>query len=136
MTTLNEAKEALLDLFNTGWASRTVFSFDNESFTPPTNDYWARVSVRHQAARQETLGRVGNRKFLRQGAVFVQLFAPLDAGTETIDGHVEAAIEIFEGVSISGTTIRIYDAIARELGRDENWFMVVVEANFEYDETK
>lgn len=136
MTTFNEAKEALLNLFAVGWASRTPFALDNEEYTGPPGTQWARIAIRHQAAKQETLGKIGNRKFLRQGAVFVQLFAPINIGTAVQDTHVEAALAIFEGVSIAGTTVRLYNAIPREGGRDDEWFMVVVEANFEYDETK
>jgi len=136
MTTLSEAREAIYETFNTAWADQTDLTFDNEGFSPSEEDPWVRLAVRHTASKQETLGAPGDRKFARFGAAFVQVFTPVDGGTAPSDTLIEDARAVFEGNRINGTTIRFNDVIVREEGRDESWCQTVVEAQFEYDETK
>ncbi len=135
-STLNEAREAIYETFNTAWAAQTDLTFDSEKFTPPEDASWVRLSVRHNASTQETLGAVGNRKFLRSASCFIQIFTAIDEGVATADGLVETARAVFEGTSISGTTIRFNDVIVREEGRDKSWFQFVIEATFLYNELK
>ncbi len=135
-STLSEARETIYETFNTAWAGQTQLTFDNEKFDPPDDASWVRLSVRHKISTQETLGALGNRKFLRGASCFIQIFTVFDIGTATADGLVETARAIFEGTSISGTTIRFNDVIVREEGRDKSWFYVVIEATFEYNELK
>ena len=45
MATINEVRVDVYERFNTLWASRTPFTFDNESFTPPDADEaWVRLN--------------------------------------------------------------------------------------------
>lgn len=137
MTTLPEAKEAIYLAFQTAWTpTGKALTFDNEKFDPPVDDEWARLTVRHTGGGQETLGKVGNRKFARLGSVFVQVFTPIDQGTSEADVLVTTARNAFEGITLAGTTLRFLDVVAREAGPDGKWYQTVVEANFEYDETK
>lgn len=138
MTTMNQAVEAMYQAWDTGWASRTPYHFDNEEpgFDTKTATEWARVSVRHNDGGQETLGGPNNRRFARRGSVFVQVFVKTNTGTATMHGHAQAARAIFEGTRIAGTTVRFLDVIVRETGPDGKWYQTVVEAQFEYDEIK
>lgn len=140
MTTLAQAREAIYLAFDTVWASGPVsqYTFDNEEFDPPQNAAWVRLAVRHNDAGQETLGGTGARKFARKGAAFVQVFTPTKSqGTSEADTLIATARAIFEGTRISGTTLYFKDCVVRESGVvDDHWFMVVLEAEFEYNETK
>jgi hypothetical protein len=136
MTTLPEAREAIYGAFETAWGATTSFTLDNEEYDPPSNANWVRVSVRHQFATQETLGGSGNRRFARLGSAFIQIFTLENTGTEDADTLATTAQAIFEGVSLTGTTVRFRDVIIREEGLDGKWYQTVVEATFEYDETK
>lgn len=137
MTTLNEAREAIYGAFQTGWVSTGVaWTRDNEAFEPPQDASWARLSVRHQSGRQDTLGAAGGRKFARTGAAFVQIFTPIDDGVQRADGLSETARAIFEGERLTGTTVRFIGVSVREQGPEGAWYRVLVEAPFEYDETK
>jgi len=135
MTGFVAAKEAILDLFVTAWGVTTEITLDNETLNNPADNY-VRLTIRHNDAAQETLGAVGNRKFTRLGSAFVQIFTPVDQGSQAADGFVATAMGIFEGVRISGTTVRFKDVIPREIGPDGKWYQVNVQADFEYDETK
>jgi hypothetical protein len=148
VTTLPEAREAIYAWFLQHWVieagdpptigPRTLSTLDNEAgFEEPTDGSpWVRVSVRHFAASQQTLGKAGNRKFERQAATFVQVYVKPDGGTKDADLLAHDAAAIFEGVSLDGTTIHFGDVITRETGPDGKWYGVLVEARFRYTETK
>lgn len=135
MTTFSEACEAIRSLFVADWGSTTPLTLENEDFTPP-DEPWVRLSIRHRGAPQETLGKVGNRRFARIGSVFVQVYTPSDDGRSQNEALTEQAAAVFEGKSISGTTVRFNDVVVRETGVSDDFYQVVVEANFEYDERK
>lgn len=135
MTTLNQARTAIYEEFQAAWGATTPFTFDNEKYTPPDTE-WARLTVRHTASTQDTLGAQGNRRFERIGSVFIQIFVPTNQGTTRADELATIARETFEGKSLTGTTIRFLDVIVRETGVDGQYYVVVVEATFQYDETR
>lgn len=137
MTTIPEAEEALAQRFVDTWTpTGHEFTLENEKFSRPESEPWARFSVRINAATQDTLGGVGNRKFERSGSVFVQVFTPLDEGTNRSSQLVQTVVNGFEGTRIVGTTIRFNDVIPRKTGIDDKWFGQIVEATFDFDETK
>lgn len=138
MTTITEAKEAMALQFITAWASETPVTIDNEEFDPPVNPPvpWVRFAVRHTASTQETLGRPGNRRYSRIGSAFVQVFTPQGIGTARADELARRARLAFEGLTLAGTTVRFLDVIIREIGVSGQWYQVVVEADFEYNETR
>lgn len=142
MTELNEAREAIYSRFTTQWKAvggltdLTPFTFDNEAFTPPEAASWVRVAIRHLTAMQETLGSAGNRKFAHPGTLLIQVFTPTNSGMASSDTLCQKAREIFEGVSLSGTTVRFQSSTVREAGNDGKWNQMVVETLFEYDETR
>lgn len=136
MTTQPQAVEAILQHWATAWAATTPYGFDNEVLDPPPLPPWARVTVRHTAGNQETLGEAGNRKFASFGTVFVQLFDRLDQGRAALDILAQQAKIVFQGTRITGTTVRFLNVFTRDVGRDDDLFQIAVEANFEYDETR
>ena len=137
MTTLEQANEAIAQTFQTAWLpTGYVFALENESFDPPDDSPWARLTVRHTGATQDTLGSPGNRRFDRTGSVFIQIFVKSDTGTRLSKQLTETTVNAFEGNTISGTTITFLDVIPRETGVDRGWFQTVVEATFRYFEIK
>lgn len=136
MTTLNEAREAVYQRFVdnfTGVAASRI-TFDSEDFDPPSTGSWVRLAVRSVGRTQRTLGRETNRKFRSQAVVFVQIFSEANAGTQSADALAKEAADIYEGVRFSGLAFQV--ASVREAGPDKRWYQMVVEADFDYDETK
>jgi hypothetical protein len=133
--TLNEAREAIYQKFvdDTGLAS-SAYTYASENYTAPTDAPWARLTVNHEAGEQDSLGKVGSRKYLRRGRVLVQLFGPVDQGLRTLDLLAAATRDIFEGTQFSG--LYFISADVRESGQDGEWFQLVVDAPFDYQETK
>lgn len=137
MTSLNESREAVYQLFNSAWAGETPVVFDADSYDSAGVDQWVRLSVRNLFSSQETFGSTGLRKFERQALAGVELFfKPNNVNQDEIDRIAQKAKDIFEGNRISGTTIRFNDTPIRELGVINEWYVVVVEASFIYNETK
>lgn len=138
MTTLPEAKQAILETFVGAWDPAVAYTFENEDFTPPSDAPWARLVIRHEDSGQETLGPVGNRKFARLGRVLVQVFTPEDQGTLEADTLAVVVRNAFEGVTLASTTVRFRAVTTREVGSsaDDAWFLSIVDAPFEYDETR
>lgn len=136
MTTLLQANEAFLQLFKTVWAPTGYsYQFENNTFVVPDAP-WARFSIRHAEASQETLGSIGARKFRRTGSCFTQIFTLTNTGTKVSSELSEIVVDAFEGTRITGTTIYFTDTVAREIGPEGRWFQRIVEASFTYFETK
>lgn len=134
MTTLSTARESIYQRFATDWGVTSDYTFDNEDFTPPEDTPWVRLVVRHTSSNQVSLGSSGNRKFDRDGLVFVQVFTPLDQGSAVADALVEKVLEIFEGKTID--LIRFTDVTPREVGPMDGWYQVNVDAAFIWTERK
>lgn len=144
MATLNQAREAIYAAFDTAWTTntpnpgdkRTPIALDNEIYRPAENTAYVRLSVRHTGRTQRTLGKPGNRNFGSTGTAFVQVYVPTDTGLKAADILAQAAREVFEGVTLAATGVSFLDCVVRETGPDGKWFGVVVEATFDYEETR
>lgn len=138
MTTITDARTALYNQFYNNFTGvpQARITFDNEKFDPPADVSWVRFTVRHFGGGQESLGDVGARKYSRTGIVLVQVFTPQDEGARPADLLAHEARTLLEGINLSGTTIRLNNAEIREIGLIDGYFLVVVEAAFEYTETR
>lgn len=133
MTTLSQAKEAVYTRFVAQWGSTSPFVFDNEELEEPDGP-WVRLTVRGVGRAQETLGRVGNRKFRTAAAVFVQVYTRTNTGVKQGDALATQAKDIFEATSFSGLDFN--DGEVRETGPDGKWYQHMAEIAFDYEEIK
>ena len=134
MTTRAQMREAVYRRFITQWGTVSAFCFDNEALKEPANTDWIKVDVRHQPGGQETLGEVGNRKYLRPAIVRGEIHSPNNVGVKSNDTLLETFRTIFEGVSFSG--LRFFNVIDSEVGPIGDDYVTLAQAFFEYDETK
>lgn len=134
MTTFAAAKESIVQQFVTDWGANSAYTFDNEKFAPPVDAPWVRLSVRHVASQQTSLGGLGNRKFDREGLVLIQVFGRLDRGTKEVDDLVEKALAIYEGKTID--LIRFTSTVPREIGPIDGWYQSTLDAQFTWTERK
>jgi hypothetical protein len=135
MLTINEARVLINDKFITDWDDETPFTLDNAKFDEPESKPWVRTVVRNRVSNQDTLGPIGVRKFLREGSVFTQVFVPIDTGLEEADRLAEIIRAMFEGIRLTGE-LWFFATDVRELGRIGDYFQVVVESSFNYEQTK
>lgn len=133
--TLDQAREAVYERFQTLWANRTAFTLENEKFQEPGPDTdWCRVSLRHTGGGQETLGPITQRKYRRRASIFIQIFTAVAKGMQAGAGHAQAARAIFEGSSFAG--IDANNGVIRESGPNGKNYQTLVEIFCDYDETK
>lgn len=135
MATINEARQLIYDKFILDWNDETPFDLDNEDFNEPEDTPWVRTVVRNRLSNQDSLGPVGVRKFLRVGAVFTQIFVPIDTGVEEADRLAELIRVMFEGVRLTGG-LWFFATDVRELGPVDDYYQIVIESNFNYEQTK
>ncbi len=133
MTTLAQAKEAILNYFITEWGNETPITLPNENYDAPDTE-WIRITVLETSGGQETLGRTANRKFLRQGHVLVSIFTEQDQGTARADALAHHARTLLEAMQI--LDVNFTNGVIRETGNVETWYQVVVDVTFTYNETK
>lgn len=97
------------------------------------NESWARCSVRHTLGEQDTLGRIGQRRYLAGGNVTVQIFTPKGDGHRLGDQLVEI---VKDALRQRPTTSQVwfFDISTPEVGVDGPWFNRNVEASFRYQE--
>lgn len=134
MPTVNEVKVLVLNHFISEYNDETPFTFDNEAFTAP-DEAWVRIAVRNRISNQDSFGGANNRKFLREGVVFAQIFVPADRGTSEADRLAHIIRNIFEGRRLSNQ-VWFINSDVREVGPDGNEYIVLVESIFNYEEIK
>lgn len=136
MTTLNEATEAVYQRFVTNFTgtSNVVFRNEEPTFDPETVSTWVRLSVGTLARAQETLGRVGNRKYRPSASVVVQVYTRANTGVKQGETLAEEAKDVFEGTSFSGLDFN--NGIVRNGPIEGKWQQHVAEVEFDYEEIK
>lgn len=136
MTTLSQAREAVYARFvanYTGVAADRI-AFDNEKFEEPVAGDWVRLTVRSGPRGQDTLGRVGNRRYRSSARALVQVYTPTNTGTKQGDALATEARDVFEGTSFSG--LDFTDGQVRESGPGGRWYQHIADIEFDYDEIK
>lgn len=146
MTTQAAARLEILELFEDAWlangvSSSTPIVFENvKGSAPPegrdANDRalnWVRASVRHLAGDNETLGPIGQKRFLYEGIVTVEIYTAQGDGTQVGDALAQVARSIFRGAS-TASGVWFFMVGATDLGVDSVWYRQDVTAKFKYED--
>lgn len=145
MTTILQAIDDLMGSFRTAWLANVtsapvpLFYDDVVGDIPSGQDAegralpWARLTARHNLGTQDSLGDVGNRRFLNSGLFTVQIFAPSGEGGIFARELAGIAAGILRGIR-SENSVWIFDVTPQEIGADGPWFNVNVTATFRYQE--
>lgn len=144
MTTLTQARDAIFDLVNdalaaSGTTSSVALLWDNVKGAKPgegTNGNalpWIRLALRHNLGEQDTMGRLGARRYLAGGTFTAQIFTPFG------DGHTQgyAIAEVVKAALRAASphsTVWFFDIVVSEIGEDGPWFNINVDATFRYQE--
>lgn len=130
--------QSILDHFLIEWNNETAVVLENEQFSAEDSaaDEWIRISLREDLSEQHTLGKIGNRKFLRPSRVLIQVFTKQgEGGTERLNQLSVMARDILEGTNAIDD-VDFYVGSIRPLPPEEYWQGVVVDIEFDYTETK
>lgn len=130
--TVEQARDEMTALFEAAWSPRAVL-WDGVGGKPPnTRVPWARFTIRHSDGGSAA---IGNRRFRREGTIFIQLYAPVGDGLSALDPLTKIAMDAYEGQSTAGGAW-FRDVRSREIGPDGDWYQVNVLVDFEYHEIK
>lgn len=142
MTTITEARDAMLTVFRTAWLADGTTSpipvkyGDDVTFVKPVADGagnagpWAWVNVRHTDGRAESIGGPGFGKDLFSGFVTVQVFTPIGTGRVLADAAAQVAKRAFQRQSFSSGWFA--SVVVAEVGVDGPWQQTNVTSQFFY----
>ncbi len=99
------------------------------------NTAWAASVIRHATGSQDSLGGIGNRSFLRQGVMIVQVFTPVGNGLQESYQLAKVITDAFEGKS-SPLGVWFRRVRINEIGKDGMFQQLNVIIEFEYNEVK
>lgn len=145
MTTQTAARDIISGLVNAAWladalsAGIVLLWADVIGDKPPAHDArgnavpFARVAVRHFFGEQDTLSRVGTRRYLTGGMVQMQIFTPIGDGYALGDQLAEIVKRAFR-VQPTTSQVWFFDITPTDLGTDGPWYFQSVEAKFRYQE--
>lgn len=145
MTTITEARDAIISTFRTAWlasgttASLTLLYDDKDGSKPGLNSAgvaqsYARITVRHQAGSAETVGGPGIGKDVQEGLVVVQCFTPKGDGYAAADAIAEVVKRAFQRKRITGIDGWFFDVTPTEVPNEGPWNQINVSAGFRWSD--
>jgi len=134
VTTLDQAAESVAAQWVAEWGATTTFCLPNENFAKPASGPFVRLLVQHRPGGNATLGATGFRRHTRQARVFIHVYDDADIGTRRLNQLAQQARAVFESRSFSG--LRFFPADVREGADEGRHKQMIVDAPFDYQETK
>lgn len=149
MATLTYAnvEDVLTGCFLRRWGERTPVILKNQlqEDVDPEANAWVRFSVLRTANRQASIGMVGNRRFVRIGRIFVQVFVRSGEQTYLLNELCSAVVDMFETFceypELRILQIRQQDepdgaTPTAKVTADGMWFGTLINIQFAFDEIK
>lgn len=140
-------EDVLTGCFLSQWNNRTPVILKNQQQTviPADADAWVRFSVLRTANKQKSMGIVGNRRFVRVGRIFVQVYVRSGEVTELLNELCYAVVNMYETFceypEIRILQIRQEDepdgaTPTAKVTADGAWFGTTINIQFAFDEVK
>lgn len=145
--TYANVEDILTGCFLRRWANRTPVILKNQlqEDIAPDATAWVRLSVLKTANRQTSLGVVGNRRFVRMGRIFVQVYVRSGEQTSLLNELCSAVVDMFETFceypELRIMQIRQEDepdgaTPTAKVTADGAWFGTTIGVQFAFDEVK
>ncbi len=141
MSTFNEARDVMLTVLMGAWAT-----FENGTLHLEFNDVkpldqaggkpWGRATIRHSNGQQSSLTGPFEelKRYTNSGRVFIQLFAPLGDGSETLYDMAQTLVDAYRASRHPNVWFR--NVQINEVGTRGPWEGINVLADFEYDQQR
>jgi len=146
MTTITQARDALIGAMDAALAADAITTaiarqYDDVRADQPTAVDAAgkpvpfiRMTVRHVDGGQDTMGNVGNRRFVSRGILTVQVFTAPGDGHKLSDTIVPIVRRAMQSLR-SPNAVWLFDVSPPlEIGVTGAWFQVNVRGAFTYEE--
>jgi len=132
--TPTEARNAMTSKYLVEYSGQFPIAIDNQIFTQPKPaEKYVRVTVKFNVGSQHTLGRKGNRKFVKLGLLFIQIFTPINTGTNENDILANDSLELFDGESLG--RLWFYNGRIETGANDGVYYQQNVVVEFEFEDT-
>lgn len=136
----SEARDDVYKLITDAWGDEGPIDFEDkprnpqeEPIPPKTAIPWLRVKMVHTSGFQATLANeIGQRRFRKGGVILVQIFTPLGSSLREPERLGILVNNALEGAS-TPHDVFIRNVRMNEQGSDGHWYLVRVDADFEYD---
>jgi hypothetical protein len=127
-----EARNALISRYLTEYQGEFPIGTDNVKIATPNPPVkWVDVNVQFNDGNQSSLGRAGNRKFLRLGLLFIQIRTPQNTATDENDLLAQASVNLFDGERLG--QLWLFNGRVKTVGSDGQFYLqnAIVEFKFE-----
>ncbi len=133
--TESEIRNLIVSTYLTEFSSQFSIAIDNIKFTPPNPPVkWVRISVKFNTGSQQTLGEKPNRKFIHSGLIFIQVFTPINTGTDENDSLATESKNLLDGEHIQD--LWMYNGRIETQPSDDQWYQQNVVIEFKFEDTR
>lgn len=131
-----EARDYINKVFKDVWPlAYPVRWTDVPGDTPTGNTVWARVIIRHADGRQSSLADdTGQKRWLREGTVFIQVFAPVGDGSAAGYDAAQLVVNAYQAAKHCNVWFR--NVRMNEVGNSGSFEQINVLATFSYDDVR
>lgn len=144
ITSMSQADKEMAALFRQAWEVTAGYKCDWPNIKTEEHlesETWARWALDYFGGRQVTMAKKTERKFNRQGLIFVTVFTPLGGGLASARSASEIAINTYEGERTPGDVwfrnVRIEsEGHGQGSGRNKSWWTTEVIAEFIYEQLR
>lgn len=141
VTKLSDADREMAELFRQAWEVTAGYDCDwpnTKVKDHAWNETWARWMLDYYGGGQSTFGKTGQRKFTKEGLIFIDVFTPLGGGLAQARDAAQIAIFAYEGKRTQSDVwfrdVRIdSEGHGRGSGKDKSWWTTTVVARFTYE---
>ena len=132
--TVTEVRNIIMSRYLTEYTGQFIIAIDNQKIDAPTDEEWVRLTVNFNDGFQDSLGTAGNRKYLKSGMIFIQVFFPINKGTNNSDTLAEDSANLFDGVRIDD--LWMYNGRVKTIGSDGEFFQQNAIVDFDYENVR
>ena len=139
-----QADKEMAELFRVAWEETAGYKCDwpnHKSAEHGEEDTWARWALDYFDGRQTTMGKKTERKFMREGLIYITVYSPLGVGLANAREAAEIAINAYEGERTPGDVwfrdVRIEsEGHGQGSGKGKSWWTTLVVARFTYEQLR
>jgi hypothetical protein len=130
--TATEVRNAIMARYLNEFSGQFVIALDNQ--LSETADKWVRLTVNFNDGSQNSFGTTGTRKFTRRGLIIVQVFTPVNTGTDENDDLAVNSANLFDGVRLQD--LWMYNGRIVTVGADGEYYQQNAIIEFEYEDIR
>lgn len=126
--TSTEVRNAIMSRYLNEFSGQFVIALDNQ--ISETADKFVRLTINFSNGFQDSLGSTGNRKYIRTGLIYVQVFTPINKGTDDNDNLAGSSVNLFDGVRIED--LWMFNGRVNTIGSDGEHYQQNAVIEFQY----